>query len=285
MSVVSPAMHANPWLTHTVHIVDRLDEAEGVATYQLMVSDSVGSHDYRFVPGQFNMLYLPGVGESAISMSGDPAKNEGWIHTVRVAGNVTKTLASLRSGDTLGLRGPFGAGWPVEELIGNDVVIVAGGLGTAPLRPLIYHILNRRDSFGRVWLINGARTPDGLLYQREYDDWKRRGIEVQLTVDRPAAGWNDHVGVVTLLIERLQLPRPERTHLVACGPEVMMKYAAISGDRMGIDAERTWASLERNMQCAAGLCGHCQLGPEFICKDGPVLRYDRIRPYLFVEQL
>ena len=285
MNTIEPALRVNPWLTQTVRIVDRLDEAEGVATYQLMFEDSSRSDDYRFVPGQFNMLYLPGVGESAISMSGDPAKNEGWIHTIRVAGNVTKTLARLERGDTLGLRGPFGTGWPVKELVGNDVVIVAGGLGTAPLRPLVYELMNHRDSYGRIWLINGARTPDGLLYQREYADWRSRGIEVLLTVDRPAAGWNGQVGVVTPLIERLQLPRPEQTHLVACGPEVMMKYAAISGLRLGIDARQIWVSLERNMQCAAGLCGHCQFGPEFICKDGPVLRYDRIQPYLFVEQL
>ena len=284
MSLARSALHLNPWETQTVRITDRIEEAEGVATYSLVLSHP-GAHDYGFVPGQFNMLYLPGVGESAISMSGDPARNDAWIHTVRIAGNVTKTLAGLHRGDTLGLRGPFGTGWPIDELRGNDVVIVAGGLGTAPLRPLIYYIANHREAFGRVWLINGARTPDGLLYQSEYETWRQHGIEVQLTVDRPAAGWAGHVGVVTLLIDRLRLDRPLRTHLVACGPEVMMKYAAISGQRLGIGEERTWISLERNMQCAARLCGHCQLGPSFICKDGPVLRYDRIRPCLFVEQL
>ena len=285
MSVCHPSLHSNPWLTHTVRIADRVDEAQGVSTYRMVVVGDARSQDYRFVPGQFNMLYLPGVGESAISMSGDPVKSEGWIHTVRVAGNVTRTLAGLKTGDTLGLRGPFGTGWPVEELAGQDVVVVAGGLGTAPLRPLIYHLMNQRDLFGRVWLIIGARTPDGLLYPQEYKTWRDCGIDVQLTVDRPATGWNGHVGVVTLLIDRLQLTRPLQTHLVACGPEVMMKYAAKSGLAQGIKPAHIWVSLERNMQCAAGLCGHCQLGPDFICKDGPVLRYDRIGPYLFVEQL
>jgi NAD(P)H-flavin reductase len=231
------------------------------------------------------MLYLPGVGESAISMSGDPDRKDGWIHTVRVAGNVTKTLARLGRGDTLGLRGPFGAGWPVADLVGNDVVIVAGGLGMAPLRPLVYYIMNHREKFGKVWLILGARTSEGLLYPTEYAAWLTCDIEVTLTVDRATAGWNGHVGVVTQLIDRLQLPRPKQTQLVTCGPEVMMKYAAMSGLRLGIDAGQIWVSMERNMQCAAGLCGHCQLGPEFICKDGPVVRYDRIRPYLCVEQL
>ncbi|MEI8018974.1 MAG: FAD/NAD(P)-binding protein [Schlesneria sp.] len=285
MTSIPSTLHENPWHTHTVRIADLINETEGVATYQLVMIDGNSSSTYEFVPGQFNMLYLPGVGESAISMSGDPARKDGWIHTVRVAGNVTKTLARLERGDTLGLRGPFGTGWPLAELVGNDVLIVAGGLGMAPLRPLVYHLMNHREQFGKIWLILGARTSEGLLYPTEYAAWQERDIEVMLTVDRATAGWNGHVGVVTQLIDRLQLPHPERTHLVTCGPEVMMKYAAMSGLRLGIDARRTWVSMERNMQCAAGLCGHCQLGPEFICKDGPVVRYDRIRPYLFVEQL
>jgi NAD(P)H-flavin reductase len=278
-------LRENPWLTQTVVIDDLVHEADGVATYRLTYPDGTDVNSYHFTPGQFNMLYLPGVGESAISMSGDAAEANGWVHTVRVAGNVTKTLAQLRRGDTLGLRGPFGTGWPINELIGRDVIIVAGGLGLAPLRPLIYHLINHRDQYGRVWLIAGARTSDGLLYAREYANWKKAGIEVQLTVDRPTAGWAGHVGVVTLLIDRLQLPRASETCLVACGPEVMMKYAAVSGKKQGVDDQRVWASLERNMQCAAGVCGHCQLGPEFICKDGPVLRYDRVHRFLYVEQL
>ena len=268
-----PPLHDNPWLTRTVRIADVIDEAPGVATYRLTLDGDTDPAAYGFIPGQFNMLYLPGVGESAISMSGDPTRSGGWTHTVRVAGNVTRTLAGLKRGDTLGLRGPFGTGWPVDELAGGDVVIVAGGLGMAPLRPLIYHVMNHRDRFSRVTLICGARTPDGLLYRREYDNWRQHRIDVHETVDRATAGWTGQIGVVTTLIDRLRLPDPKQTQLIACGLE------------RGIAPERMWLSLERNMQCATGLCGHCQLGPEFICKDGPVLRYDHIRPYLFVEQL
>lgn len=283
--VPSPVLHANPWHTQSARIVDIRQETEGVATYHLMPADSTSEADYGFVPGQFNMLYLPGVGESAISMSGDPDLGSGWIHTVRVAGNVTRTLAGLSVGDTLGLRGPFGAGWPVEELAGRDVVVVAGGLGLAPLRPLLYHFMNHREQFGAIRIICGARTAEGLLFPDEYDTWRQRGLELQLTVDRATAGWTGQIGVVTPLIDRLKLARPESTSLLTCGPEVMMKYAAISGLKRGIAAGNIWVSLERNMQCAAGLCGHCQLGPEFICKDGPVLRYDRVGHYLFVERL
>lgn len=276
----------DPWQTTTVRIDDIKTEIDGVQTYRLTnVRAGEAGAAYQFIPGQFNMLYVPGVGESAISMSGDPFQADSWIHTVRVAGNVTRTLAQLDCGSTLGLRGPFGQGWPVEELTQGDVVIVSGGLGLAPLRPLIYDIIHRRQFYGRVWLVNGARTPTSLLYPDEYETWRAAGIDVSVTVDRASPDWSGHIGVVTLLMERLPLVDPEKTRLVTCGPEVMMKYAAMTGLRRGVPADQIWVSLERNMQCAAGLCGHCQLGPEFICKDGPVLRYDRVQPYMFVEQL
>ncbi|MFO1043447.1 MAG: FAD/NAD(P)-binding protein [Planctomycetaceae bacterium] len=280
----SSIQRANPWHTQTVRIDDIVQEAEGIATYRLSHLPT-DDQDYRFIPGQFNMLYLPGVGESAISMSGDPEESLCWIHTVRVAGNVTRTLAGLEIGQTLGLRGPFGTGWPVDTLVGQDVVVVAGGLGLAPLRPLLYYFTKHREQFGSIQVICGARTPDGLLFQSEYACWKQQGLDIQLTVDRPTADWTGQIGVVTLLIDRMNLTRPAATSLVTCGPEVMMKYSALSAIKRGIPAENIWVSLERNMQCAAGLCGHCQLGPEFICKDGPVLRYDRVGPFLFVERL
>ena len=280
----SSIQRANPWHTQTVRIDDIVQEAEGIATYRLSHLPT-DDQDYRFIPGQFNMLYLPGVGESAISMSGDPEENLCWIHTVRVAGNVTRTLAGLEIGQTLGLRGPFGTGWPVDTLVGQDVVVVAGGLGLAPLRPLLYYFTKHREQFGSIRVICGARTPDGLLFQTEYAGWKQQGLDIQLTVDRPTPDWTGQIGVVTLLIDRMNLTRPAATSLVTCGPEVMMKYSAISAIKRGIPAENIWVSLERNMQCAAGLCGHCQLGPEFICKDGPVLRYDRVGHFLFVERL
>jgi NAD(P)H-flavin reductase len=275
----------DPWNTQAVRIVEIVPEIENVATYLLKYDDTADGHGYDFIPGQFNMLYLPGVGESAISMSGRPDSPASWYHTVRVAGNVTHTLAQLKKSDTLGLRGPFGTGWPISELKGADVVIVAGGLGMAPLRPIVYHIMDHRSDFGRIWLIYGSRTPETLLYADEYDEWQSHEITMQVTVDRATPGWTGNVGVVTLLIERLQLPRAGETHILACGPEVMMKYSAISALRQGIRPDRIWMSMERNMQCAVGLCGHCQLGPDFICKDGPVLRYDRFRHYLNVEHL
>lgn len=285
MTATAPTIAASPWTTHTARITEIIPEIEGVATYRLQSPAANSDGRYRFQPGQFNMLYLPGVGEAAFSMSGNPERPSEWIHTVRVAGNVTRTLAGLQEGDTLGVRGPFGSGWPVNHLSGLDLVIVAGGLGLAPLRPLIYQIVQNRNRFGETWLIVGARTPDVLLYSSEFDAWRQAGMDVQITVDRPSNSWMGNIGVVTAVLDRLALADASRTQLVACGPEVMMKYAALSGLRRGISADRIWVSMERNMQCAVGLCGHCQWGAAFVCKDGPVLRYDRIQPYFAVESL
>jgi NAD(P)H-flavin reductase len=167
----------------------------------------------------------------------------------------------------------------------HDLIIVAGGIGLAPLRPLIYEITRNRESFGRVNLVIGARIPELLLYRNEYDRWNSAGLNVTLTVDRASPGWAGSVGVVTPIIERMPIPSPEKTAALTCGPEVMMRYVAESAIARRIPATQIWVSLERHMQCAAGFCGHCQLGPAFVCKDGPVFRYDIMRRFLFVESL
>jgi NAD(P)H-flavin reductase len=231
------------------------------------------------------MLYLPGAGEAAISLSGDPASCDRLAHTIRTAGNVTRGLAAMQPGETLGMRGPFGSSWPIEECIGRDVVLVAGGIGLPPLRPLIYRLLDERRQYGRLNLLYGARSPDTRLYTSQYESWSDRGLTVQATVDRSQPGYQGNVGVVPLLLERLRTFDPRTAVLFICGPEVMMRYAARAAFERGMSPSQIWVSTERNMQCAIGLCGHCQLGPAFICKDGPVFRYDRIAPYLKVEGL
>ncbi|WP_437608033.1 FAD/NAD(P)-binding protein [Sorangium sp. So ce834] len=238
-----------------------------------------------FAPGQFNMLYAFGVGEVAISISGDPARPDRLLHTIREVGSVTRALGRLRSGMALGLRGPFGSPWPVDEARGADVLLLAGGLGVAPLRPALCHILRHRDAYGRVALLYGAREPEDLLYRSELERWSRRAdLQVLVTVDRAAAGWSGHVGVVPALL-RLADFDPGRAVAFVCGPEVMMRFTARELERRGVPGERVYASLERNMKCAVGICGRCQLGPSFVCKDGPVLRYDRVGPLLAVREL
>lgn len=275
----------NPWLSHSVRIARVTEEIAGVATYHLSFADPATAASYEFRPGQFNMLYLPGVGESAISLSADPRSRDTWAHTIRVAGNVTGTLARLGQGGTLGLRGPFGTSWPLDTAVGCHVILVAGGIGLAPLRPAIYHLLDQRDHYSSLTLLYGGRTPDGLLYMQELPEWTRRGLDIRTTVDRAGPGWSGNVGVVPLLLDRLSLAEPARTQVLICGPEVMMWYTAKSALERGIPRENLWLSMERNMQCAVGLCGHCQFGPTFICKDGPVFRYDALAPFLQVEGL
>lgn len=285
MSTAACTSRTNPWLAHEVVIDSITSEIDDVATYHLRFADPEMAAGYRFRPGQFNMLYLPGVGESAISLSASPDSRETWAHTIRLAGNVTRTLAGLGNGGRLGLRGPFGSSWPMDIAAGRSVILAAGGIGLPPLRPVIYDILSRRQQFQDVVLLYGARTPDTLLYENEYDQWSQKGIDVRLTVDRAARGWRGQVGVVPLLLDRLKIRDPSQTIVFTCGPEVMMKYVVKSAIRLGVPQENVWLSMERNMQCAIGLCGHCQFGPAFICRDGPVFRHDRLAPFLDVEAL
>jgi NAD(P)H-flavin reductase len=281
----SCAIAENPWLAQSVEITGITPELAGVATYHLRFRDPALQERYRFRPGQFNMLYLPGVGEIAISLSAGKAPTGTWDHTIRVAGNVTRTLAGLGAKGALGLRGPYGSAWPLDECAGADVIFVAGGIGLAPLRPALYACLDERKRFGRTTLLYGARAPDMLLYTREYDAWTDRGTDVNTTVDRFQPGWSGNVGVVTLLVDRLRPLSPGNSVLLLCGPEVMMRYTVRSALERGLRKDQIWVSLERNMQCAVGLCGHCQLGPAFVCKDGPIFRYDKIEPFLDVEGL
>lgn len=281
----TPEAALDPWKSHTIRIREVSAEIDGVSTYDFAFQDEAQRAAYRFAPGQFNMLYLPGAGEIAISISEDPADTARCRHTIRLAGNVTRALARLPIGETLGLRGPFGTSWPLAECVGRDVVLVAGGIGLAPLRPVIYSLLSERRRYGRIHLLYGGRSPNALLYENEYADWASRGLAIQTTVDRATSDWRGNVGVVTLLLERLQGVDPDNAVLLVCGPEVMMKFTAIAARNRGMTTEQIWVSTERNMQCAVGLCGHCQLGPEFLCKDGPVFPYSRISPWMETEAL
>ncbi len=276
---------ADPWQIQSATIANIQTEMEGVATYDLKIRDPQTAANYRFAPGQFNMLYLPGAGEIAISVSDNPVSTESIAHTIRVAGNVTGTLASMQVGQTLGLRGPFGTSWPIANCVGRDIVLVAGGIGLAPLRPVIFTIVEHRRQFGRVHLLYGARSPDTLLYERAFEAWSDQGINIQTTVDRSDPGWQGNVGVVTMLLEQLTTFDAGNTVLMCCGPEVMMRFTIMSALKRGLLPDQIYLSMERNMQCAVGLCGHCQLGPAFVCKDGPVFRYDKIAPFIDIEAL
>ncbi len=239
----------------------------------------------HFTPGQFNMIYVYGVGEVPISISGDPVEPSILKHTVRAVGTVTRAITSVKRGGMLGVRGPFGSGWPLKEAEGYDVVVVAGGLGLAPLRPAILHLLRNRERYGRVAILYGARTPMDMLYKKELERWRARfDIDLDVTVDHATGGWKGNVGVVTTLIPGLKIDVPNTVALV-CGPEIMMRFTVRELNKLGIPDERIYISMERNMKCAVGFCGHCQFGPQFICRDGPVFRYDVIRPFFQVREV
>jgi NAD(P)H-flavin reductase len=249
-------------------------------TFTLELQPVLGGDGFSFQAGQFNMLYVFGVGEVPISISGDPTKSKMLVHTTRAVGTVTKAMRRLKRGNILGVRGPFGSHWPVEVAAGSDVVIVAGGIGLAPLRPAMYQLLSRRDQYGKVVLLYGARTPEEILFPRELERWRAQfDLEVHVTVDRAMGGWRGNVGVVTTLIQKAPFNARNTTAMV-CGPEVMMRFTVMELLKRGVKTDNIHISMERNMKCAIGFCGHCQFGPVFVCKDGPVFVYGRIKDLL-----
>jgi NAD(P)H-flavin reductase len=257
-------------------------ETEGISTIWLRFRNAEANKQYTFQPGQFNMLYVPGYGESAISICSDREKKDTVGHTVRFVGNVTRAISRLNIGDPIGVRGPFGTHWPMESIEGMDLVIAAGGIGLPPLRPAIYHIIRNRAKFGKIILLYGARTPADLLYTSQFDEWRKSDIDVQITVDRADNSWQGQVGVVSMLFYRIRLDRA-RTAVLTCGPEIMMRFVVFEALARRVPTDRIFVSMERNMRCGQGSCGHCQLGPFFVCKDGPVFPFSSLEPYFNVE--
>ncbi len=262
---------------------DRRVETSDTVTLVLAPTTSGPSPVFR--PGQFNMIYAFGVGEVALSISGDPADPEPLVHTIRSAGKTTEALCRLEAGSMVGVRGPYGSGWPLESAAGRDLLLVAGGLGLPPLRPLLYEILRNRSRFGRVEVIYGARSPDDLVYYAEVERWRARSdVRVQTTVDTAGPDWHGDVGVVTARLPDARFD-PDRTTAFLCGPEIMMRLTARALRSRGVPEASIWLSMERNMKCAVGVCGHCLFGPAFVCRDGPIFSYDRIGRFLEVREL
>ncbi len=235
-----------------------------------MVTLEVEAGKQTFQPGEFNMLYAFGLGDVAISISGDP-RNRGTVtHTLRAVGAVTRALAKLKPGDSIGLRGPFGRGWPLQAAHGKQLVLIAGGIGLAPLRPVIYHFMQHATDYESAYLLYGTRQPEDILFQQELVAWSGQpGFRYEVTVDYADDSWQGHVGVITPRVAKIPL-QPNNAVAMLCGPEVMLRYSVEQLLQRGMHASDIFVSMERNMKCAVGLCGHCQYGPHFICKDGPV---------------
>jgi NAD(P)H-flavin reductase len=266
-------MAANEMTPHFVRITGVEKNTPDVFTLTLETDE------FSYLPGQFNMLYAFGAGEAAISISG--ANSNEIIHTIRNVGSVTGQLAKLKVGDPIGVRGPFGRAWPLPKR--KDLVIVAGGIGLAPLRPVIRHIEKNRKDYGQIHVIYGARQPKDLLYAQEIQEWKK-SMDITVTVDSADESWQGHVGVVTTFIERLKVI-PKKTVALICGPEVMMRFAARELIKKEISEKNIYVSMERNMKCALAQCGRCQLGPHFVCKDGPVFSLPQLKNLWIVREM
>jgi NAD(P)H-flavin reductase len=278
-----PESILDPMITQPVAVRRIIWENDDTFTLTLDLGNM--GDGFHFLPGQFNMVYVYGVGEAAISISSDPARVSTLDHTIHRVGLVTTQLAQKKRGDMIGIRGPYGSSWPIDAARGKDVCIASGGIGLAPLRPILYTILKDRDAFGRVILLYGGRSPLDLLYRVELEKWANDyNVEVLVTVDRGDSSWKGHIGVVTALFQYIKLDA-RATVAYVCGPEIMMRYTIDELDRRGVPLTQIYLSMERNMKCAVGFCGHCQLGPTFICKEGPVYPLLRVRPLLDRKEL
>jgi NAD(P)H-flavin reductase len=280
LEATAAASAADPMVPRVARVLRRRRDGPQVWTLEIEPNGPMA-----FAPGQFNMLTVFGVGEAAISVSGDPAEPGRLVHTIRAVGAVSSALTRLDRGDVLGLRGPFGVGWPMAEAAGRDVVVVVGGVGLAPLRPALYRLYAERARYGKIALLYGTRSPADILFRSEIESWRRRlDIDVEVTVDHADADWHGRVGVVTNLIGRAEFD-PHHAIALVCGPEVMMRFGVMALRKAGVAEADIYVSMERSMKCAVAFCGHCQLGTVFVCRDGPVFRYDRIRDLFAVKEL
>jgi NAD(P)H-flavin reductase len=279
---MSLALARDPMLPVPYRVTAVRHESADVVTMDLV---PLAAPLAQFAPGQFNMVYVFGIGEVPISVSGDPADHGRLVHTVRGVGAVSAAMIKLPPGTVLGLRGPYGTSWPMAAAEGRDVLIVAGGLGIAPLRPAIYRVLAESERYGRITILYGARRPADFLFQPELTEWRARlDVQVALTVDQADRSWHGSVGVVPSAIGRMGL-QPDNLLAMICGPEVMMRFSVAALRGIGLADDRIYISMERNMKCALGLCGHCQFGPDFVCRDGAVMRVDHIGARLLAHEV
>jgi NAD(P)H-flavin reductase len=269
----------DPHLPHTAVIDERVQEAPTIFSLRLQYTDTQVQEAFEFAPGQFNMVSLAGVGEIAISIVNDPLDSHFFDHTIRVVGRVSRAISELKPGDRLGIRGPFGRGWPMDKIKGRDVLLITGGLGCAPLVSVIRYLMRRRDDYGHITILQGVKHANDLIWREQYDAWAaERDVKVLLAADEVTRAWPGHQGMVTELIGQISL-RPQRTVALLCGPELMMMAAVSNLREQGLQDGDIWFSMERNMQCGIGQCGHCQIGPKMVCVHGPVFSYSEMADF------
>lgn len=273
----------SPMRPHPFRVLEIAAEIPGCMTLRVEPDGATG--EAAFAPGQFCMIYVFGRGEVPISVSGDPAKSGELTFTVMAVGSVTQSLCAVKPGDVIGLRGPFGSAWPLDTIKGRDVIVMAGGLGLAPLRPSLYRMLRNRNDYGNIVLLYGTRQPESIAFSRELAEWRQREpIDVGVTVDTAGRDWPGKVGVVTELLKGRNVD-PANTSALICGPEIMMRFSAYALLDLGVAAENIHVSMERNMKCAVRMCGRCQYGPFFLCAEGPVFSFDRVERLFRIREV
>jgi NAD(P)H-flavin reductase len=263
---------ANPYSPVKARLDEVVEETPTIKTFVLSPEERI-----PWVTGQFVEVAVPGLGEAPYTPSNNQKDTDRIEVTVMKAGLVTGRMHELEAGAELGIRGPLGKGYPLEKFEGRDILILGGGVGLAPLRSLFYALLNEKEEYGRLLVCYGAKTPDDLLYRASYEEWGATdGVDLNLTVDKEAPGWSGNVGVVTTLLDKVELD-PQKMPAVVCGPPIMMKFGTVKLIELGFPPESIYLSMEKNMSCGVGMCGHCRLGPYFVCKDGPVFTYDQVK--------
>jgi len=273
----------SPMLPLPYRVSDISEEIPGCQTLRLI--PEFEKHYQKWTPGQFFMLYVFGHGEVPISVSGNPEKPGELTFSIMSLGSVTQAICRLKPGDAIGLRGPFGSAWPLDKLKGQNIILMAGGLGLAPLRPALYHLMSNSQAYGNIQLLYGTRQPDSIIFADELASWSaNRAIEVRTTVDNAGRDWSGNVGVITDLLKDISL-NDTNTSALICGPEVMMRFSAYALLDRGLAMENIFISMERNMKCAVRMCGRCQYGRYFICHDGPVFSFDRVRELFRIREL
>ena len=262
------------------HVLSNVQNTHDIFTLELTAPDE---SPFEFLPGQCNMLYLFGHGEIPLSICSHPDTKEKLQHTIKAIGPVTEGLGKLKKGDAVGVRGPFGTSWPLNEKV-KDILFIGGGVALPPLRTAMYHFIKQRSKYEHVTFLYGARTPQDILFKSELEGWREHGIDVEISVDRGDDSWKGPVCVVTKLINS-HVYNPESTLVFLCGPEIMMHFAIKELEAKQVSEGNIYLSMERNMQCGVGFCGHCQFGPYFICKDGPIFPYTKVKKWLTIKEL
>ncbi len=273
----------DPYLPNEVYVTKRIQETKDIVSLHLEFSDTNVRYNYCFQPGQFNMLYCGG-GEAPISIVSDHGESMGYQHTIRLVGDVTRALGDLKEGDSLGMRGPFGRGWPIKQIEGKDVLVITGGIAVAPVVAAVNEIVHNRSRYGRLSILQGVTHDRGHIFDDKYTEWSLvPNTEVGIASMEADDNWPYRIGLVTALVDDLQLANPINTVALMCGPEAMMHATTEILKRKGLREDSLYISMERNMQCGLGHCGHCQLGEKFICKDGPVFAYTDVKQALVLE--